>query len=254
MGLQYRVAALGGIVTQFFWGFMTIIRFRAFYRADAGAFPMSFEGLACYIWLQQAFLTFFAAWMAENEIFSSIVSGDIAYELLRPIGLYDMWYCRSLAIRLSRAVLRCFPILIVAFFLPKPYGLSLPPDWGHFGLFLVTLGLGLCLTVSFCMLVYVLAFFTVSAEGLRILFVSTLEFFSGAVIPLPFFPDKMRAVMELLPFASMMNGAFRIYSGDMGVAEMQKAVFLQVFWLVLITGVGKLLCRYAVKRVTVQGG
>ena len=46
MGLQYRAAALGGITTQFAWGFMEIMIFAAFYRADAGAFPMSFSATA----------------------------------------------------------------------------------------------------------------------------------------------------------------------------------------------------------------
>ena len=37
MGLQYRAAALGGVVTQFFWGFMEIIALRAFYESDPAA-------------------------------------------------------------------------------------------------------------------------------------------------------------------------------------------------------------------------
>ena len=56
MGLQYRTAALAGIVTQFVWGFMEIMIFKAFYRADAASFPMSFQATVSYIWLQQAFL------------------------------------------------------------------------------------------------------------------------------------------------------------------------------------------------------
>ena len=43
MGLQYRAAAVAGIVTQFFWGAMELLAFRAFYQADPGAFPMSFQ-------------------------------------------------------------------------------------------------------------------------------------------------------------------------------------------------------------------
>ena len=79
MGLQYRAAALAGIVTQFTWGFMEVMMFRAFYRADASAFPMSFSATASYVWLQQAFLAFFMVWMMENEIFDSIINGNIAY-------------------------------------------------------------------------------------------------------------------------------------------------------------------------------
>lgn len=49
MGLQYRAAAAAGVVTQFTWGFMELLVFRAFYQADASAFPMSFEAVASYI-------------------------------------------------------------------------------------------------------------------------------------------------------------------------------------------------------------
>ncbi len=254
MGLQYRAAAFAGIVTQFAWGFMEIMVFRAFYHADAAAFPMSFSATASYLWLQQAFLAFFAAWMMENEIFDSIVNGNIAYELCRPINIYNMWYSRSIANRLSRAVLRCFPILIVAAFLPQPYGIETPASLLHFILFLITLALGLAVTVSFCMMIYMLTFFTISPQGLRMVFTSTVEFFAGAVIPLPFFPEKIQKILELLPFASMQNVALRIYSGSMGNSEMQKAILLQVFWLIAVTIAGKLLCRLAEKRITVQGG
>ncbi len=123
MGLQYRAAALGGIATQFVWGFMEIMIFRAFYRADAAAFPMSLCATASYIWLQQAFLALFATWMMEKDVFDSIVNGNIAYELCRPVSIYNMWFSRSMATRLSRAVLRCFPILAIAIFVPQPYGI-----------------------------------------------------------------------------------------------------------------------------------
>lgn len=254
MGLQYRAAAFAGIVTQFAWGFMEIMIFRAFYKADTAAFPMSFSATASYLWLQQAFLAFFAAWMMENEIFDSIVNGNIAYELCRPINIYNMWYSRSIANRLSRAVLRCFPILIVAAFLPQPYGIEMPASLLHFILFLITLILGLAVTVSFCMMIYMLTFFTISPQGLRMVFTSTVEFFAGAIIPLPFFPEKIQKILELLPFASMQNVALRIYSGSMSNYEMQKAILLQVFWLIAVTVAGKLLCRLAEKRITIQGG
>ncbi len=254
MGLQYRTAALAGIVTQFAWGFMEIMVYRAFYEADASAFPMTFSAMVSYIWMQQAFLAFFATWMMENEIVDSIMNGSIAYELCRPIHIYNMWFARTVANRISRAVLRCFPILVVAAFLPEPFGLARPASALHFVLFVLTLILGLLVTAAFCMLIYVLTFFTISPQGLRIVFTSMVEFFAGAVIPLPFFPAKMQAVMELLPFAAMQNVALRIYSGSMTAAEMQKAVGLQVFWLAAMVLAGSLLAGYAEQKVTVQGG
>ena len=254
MGLQYRAAALAGMVTQFFWGGMNILMYAAFYESDPAAFPMTLDATVTYIWLQQALLLLFAAWLIEHEIFDDIANGNVAYELCRPIDLYNMWFSRSVANRLSRAALRCAPILLVAGLLPAPYGMRLPASFAHFALFLLSGVLGFLVTVAFFMFVYALTFFTISPSGLRILITSVMEFFAGAIIPLPFFPDGVRQVMELLPFASMQNVPLRVYSASMSAGEMQRAMGLQVFWLVTLVVLGKLLMGKALRRVALQGG
>ncbi|MBP5223354.1 MAG: ABC-2 family transporter protein [Lachnospiraceae bacterium] len=254
MGLQYRAAALGGIATQFAWGFLEITVMKAFYETNPPAYPMEFQATVSYIWLQQAFLAFFAVWMVENDIFEMIISGNIVYELCRPIRIYSMLAARNLANRISRAVLRCIPILAVAVFLPKPYRMGAPAGVGQFLLFLLAMVLGLLVTVSFFMLIYVFAFYTISPQGLRIILSSLVEFLSGGVIPLPFFPEPVLRVLELLPFASMQNVPLRIYGGDITGAETLRAIGLQVFWLILMTFVGSILCRAAEQKTALQGG
>ena len=59
---QYRTAALAGIATQFFWGAMEILTFRAFYQSDPASFPMTLQATSSYIWIQQAFLVLFMGW------------------------------------------------------------------------------------------------------------------------------------------------------------------------------------------------
>ncbi len=103
-GLQYRAAAYAGIATQYAWGFLTLIMFHAFYGHNAAAFPMPFEALSSYLWMQQAFLSLFMAWYFDNEIFDMITNGNIAYELCRPADLYTMWFVKNMAVRLSKAV------------------------------------------------------------------------------------------------------------------------------------------------------
>lgn len=254
MGLQYRTAAIAGMTTQFAWGFMEILVYRAFYAADPAAFPMSFQATASYIWLQQAFLAVFAAWLLEPDIFDCIVNGNVAYELCRPVRIYDMWFARSMASRLSKVALRCFPILLVALLLPEPYGIAFPPSGRHAALFLITLTLSFLVSVAFYMWIYVLTFYTISPMGLRLMVGSVVEFFSGGGIPLPFFPEKVRRVLELLPFASMQNVPLRVYSGSMTDAQMQSAIALQIFWLLVLVGLGRALCGMAERRVTLQGG
>ena len=254
MGMQYRIAAFAGMATQFFWGFMLIGAYKAFYESNAAAFPMEFLALTSYIWLQQAFLALFITWRFDNDIFTMITDGGISYELARPVRLYSMWFAKNLAMRLSEAALRFAPVLLVAALLPKPYGLSLPVSLPHFLLFLLTLGLGLLTTIAFLMIVYGLAMRMLSSTGVRLFLSGIVEFLSGQVIPLPFFPDKVRFVLELLPFAGMQNVPLRIYSGDLSGTPMLQAMVLQLVWLVIFIAAGTLLLRSGERRAIVQGG
>lgn len=252
--LQYRTAALAGLITQFAWGFMQILAFLAFYRSNSQAFPMEFSDTVSYIWLQQAFLALFMMWFYEREIFDTIESGTISYELVRPYELYNRWFCQSLANRLARAVLRCLPILIVALLVPEPIRLRLPASLGQFGLFIVSMFLGLGVVVAFSMLVYIASFFTLSSTGNRIIAAVLSDFLAGALIPLPFFPIGFRKLAQLLPFAAMQNMPLRIYSGNISGREAFYGILFQASWLIILIVVGKLWQRQALKQVVVQGG
>ena len=253
-GLQYRAAALAGLATQFAWGFLLILLYRAFYRADPGALPMEFSALVSYTWLQQAFLALYMTWFFENDIFEAITGGNIAYELCRPVDLYAVWFSRSAAARVVRASLRCVPVLLVAVLLPDPFRLSPPAEWRTLGPFLLSMVLGLLVMVACTMLVYILSFYTISPRGLRIVAMSLMDFFSGQLLPLPFLPDGLRQVLELLPFASIQNVPFRVYSGDIGGADALIRIGLQGVWLAALVLLGRVLMRRALRRVVVQGG
>ena len=251
--MQYRVAALAGVCTQFVWGFMEILLFRAFY-AGGSEMPMTFSQLVTYEWLQQAFLALFMLWFWDKDIIEAITGGNIAYELARPMDLYNMWFTRVAAQRMARALLRCLPILLVAFLLPEPYRMSLPVSFGAFLLFVVSTALGLCVVAALTMLVYALTFFTMSASGVRIFAASIAELLSGAVVPLPFFPEKWRLLAELSPFAAVQNLPLRLYSGNLAGDEALFYLGMQVFWLVALVLLGRILLRRMRRRLVVQGG
>lgn len=253
-GLQYRSAAYAGMITQFFWGFMEILLFSAFYKTDASAFPMEFSQLTSYVWLQQAFLSLFAPWGLDWEIFDSIQNGMVAYELCRPLNLYNMWLTKNLALRAARAALRCMPILMVAVLLPAPYNLALPVSSLAFLQFLLSLILGTLVISEFCMLIYVVAFYTLSPAGIRAIAVSFMDFLSGGLIPLPFFPDGFRQVVELFPFASGPNTPFLIYGGHITGHAAWRNLIIQGVWVFLLLLLGKVSMKKALDKVVVQGG
>lgn len=252
--LQYRAAAWAGIATQFAWGFLSILMFKAFYETSPADFPMEFSQLSGYIWLRQAFLGLLMSWFMDGEILESISSGSIAYELCRPTDIYGMWYAKNFAIRLSRATLRFFPILFVAALLPSPYGLPAPAGVVPFILFVVSLFFGACVLISFSMILYVTTFYTVSPKGILSLAGAIIEFFSGAIIPIPFFPDAMQKVLNILPFASIESTPYLIYVGYIPVEKALLSISLQIFWTAVLTGVGVFWMNRSLRRVVVQGG
>lgn len=255
VGLQYRAALLGAVLTQLPWGIMECLAYQAFQEANPQAFPMELSAVVAYVWLKEAFFCLFTVWgNVDQELFQMILKGDVAYELCRPISFYNMWFARVGAARIANAALRCVPILSVALFLPKPFRLNIPKSPEIVFLFVFTMILGVCVTVSFCMLVYTTAFFTISPEGIRLLSMSVVEFLSGSIIPIPFMPESVRTIVEWLPFAGMMNVPYRIFSGDLAGQEMVSAIGLQVFWLVGMLICGKWLCKMAERKIVIQGG
>ncbi len=252
--LQYRAAAAAGCATQLAFGLIFILVYYAFYREGGAEFPMEMKAVASYIWLEQAFLALFMGWFFDREILNGIQSGTVAVELCRPVNLYRMWYVKTLAVRFSKATLRFAPILLVAALLPEPIGLSLPASFGAFCLFAVTMLLGVLVLTSLTMLVYTATFYTLSPAGITQIAMVTIEFFSGQLLPLPFYPPVLYKICSWLPFASISNVPFRIYSGDLAGGAMAQAIALQAFWLVALTALGSAWNRRALRRVVVQGG
>ncbi|MCD9023146.1 ABC transporter permease [Cohnella silvisoli] len=253
-GMQYRSAALAGIATQFFWGFIIIMVFQAFYSQALVHPPISLPQLITYVWLQQSFLSFIMLWFRDNELFQLITNGNIAYELCRPSGIYGFWYAKLLAQRLASAMLRCFPILLVAVFLPEAYRLSMPVDLTTAALFAVTLFLGLFILVAISMLIYISTFVTMSAAGSLLMFGVIGEFLAGMVIPIPLMPSWLQSIVNVLPFRLTADFPFRVYSGHISKWEALELIPLQLVWLAALIGIGKYAMGKALRRVVVQGG
>jgi len=253
-GLQYRAAALAGMSTQFVWGTMEILLYRAFWLEAPERFPMGMEALASYIWLQQAFLTLFAMWNWEFDILQSVKTGSVSYELLRPADIYSMWMARSIANRLARASLRMVPVILVSSLIPAPYGLRLRISPGVFGLFLLSAVLMVLVVCAYSLLVYALTFYLTDPNGIMVLSVAAADLLGGAIVPLPFLPEGLRKIAELTPFASMQNVPLRIFSGDIPLSEIPGVMGLQAFWAAALILAGYLLTRNGLRRAVILGG
>ncbi len=252
--LQYRSVLVGEILARFAWGIMEILAFAAFYRADPAAFPMTFSETVSYLWMQEILLVLFSVVFQDGDIYAAISGGAIAYELVRPASLYGRWFGQSAANRISFTVVNCAPALLLAFIMPQPYRMALPPDVGQMLLFLLSAVLAVGVVVAFAMLMYVSLFYTLAQRGVRVIVTAVTTFLSGSLIPLPFFPQPVLNIIQWLPFAAMQNMPLRIYSGNIAGMDAAKGIGFQVFWLAALVLTGLVAMRRAMKKVIVQGG
>lgn len=251
--VQYRVTVFSRLITGFLWGLMMVLAYAAFYRANPENFPMELSQVVSYMWMQEAMLVLFSVVFSDSEIESSVENGSIAYELVRPAGLYGRWFSRACGSRVA-FTLYSLPTLLITFLLPAPYGLSLPSNIYQLMMFLPSLVLALGVTVSLTMIMYVTLFYTISFGGVYVMVIAATGFLTGSVVPFPFLPPTVRTILEALPFAAMQNIPLRIYSGHMAGLEALKGIAFQIFWLMVLIITGKFLMRRALKKVIVQGG
>lgn len=254
LGLQYRAAAIAGISTQFFFGFVYISVYIAFYNSNSSNYPMSLEGLVTYIWLGQAFFAMIYLWYRDREIINEIKKGDIAYELIRPQKLYFMWIAKIYGERLSNVFLRFLPVLVVASFLPGLYRIHLEITLLRFILFIISMILSSFLMVSLVTFYHVLCLYTIDEKGIINMLMVIADILSGLVLPIPFFPLFMQNIANVLPFRYITDFPFRLYIGDLTINTCLISLLIQIIWIVVLTFVGFTLTKNALKKVAVQGG
>lgn len=257
MLLQYRAAAVAGVWTQIFFGFVLLMVYEAFYRSTDAPPPMSFPRLASYVWLGQALLATLP-WNADPELRAMVRSGAVAYELCRPVDLYGLWFARALAWRTAPTLLRAAPMAIFAMAVLPWIGLAewrLAPPAPAAGLaFALTLGAALALSCAISTLIHISLLWTLSGEGIVMLLTAVVSLCSGLLIPLPLFPDGVRAVLEWLPFAGLADLPYRVYTGDLPVGALALVLARQVAWTIALIALGRWLIGRGIRRLVVQGG
>ena len=253
-GMQYRAAAWAGISTQFFFGFVFIMVYIAFYQNATVQPAMTLSQTVSYMWLKQAFLAIIALWVVDGDLLNQIKSGHIAYELCRPYHMFTFWYVRLLANRLSNVALRFLPILVISLLLPHPYKMMLPPNIGAGLLFLLSLSLATLLIVAISMFIYIITFLTMSQVSARTLIGVPAEFLSGALIPIPLMPQVLQDILKFLPFAYITDLPFRIYSGNIVQTDALFGIFIQILWIIVMIGFGAWSFKRIMGKIIIQGG
>ncbi|MGZ2748820.1 ABC transporter permease [Burkholderia stagnalis] len=258
--LQYRAAAWAGFTTQCWWGALKVMVFAAFYRhaAHDAHTPMSLEQAITYTWLAQALFSL-QPWAGDPDIASAVRTGGVSFDRLRPVDTYAWWFMRALAWLSARALPRVALMFAAAAIVLPLVGLGewawrAPADARQAALFAVSLLLMIVLAASFVMLLNLCIAATLTDRGINTFAPAFVILFSGNLIPLGFFPDRIQPLLIAQPFAGMLDIPSRIYIGTLSGAAAYAGLALQAFWIVVFVALGRKGLGSVMARLEVQGG
>ena len=255
VGLQYRAAALAGIITQLFFGIVYISVYFACYESNTNSsLPMPLYQLISYLWLNQIFFCLIYLWYKDRDILSLIKTGNISYELCRPQNLYNMWFSKMLGERLSTTLLRFPLVMVIALILPKPYNLVINTDIKIVFLFLITFVLGIILMISLVLFYHILCLITLDEKGIINMLMVLADILSGLTIPIPFFPLFLQKISNILPFRYISDLPFRVFVGNIGIKEGLIGIVFQIIWIIILVLLGKIIMKKALRKAVIQGG
>jgi ABC-2 type transport system permease protein len=177
--------------------------------------------------------------------------GDIAIDFVRPINLKFYWFAEQSSENICTAIFSCVPVLIISSLV---WGLIAPSS--IIQLFQFGLSLIFAITLSYY-IEYIsgLCIFWTKDSTYSIQIVSGLKtIFSGAFIPLWFYPDWLYSIARILPFRMMSYEPIQIFLGRIGVLESWNVLALQFFWILIFYALEQFVWSFLKKEVVVNGG
>ncbi len=194
----------------------------------------------------------------QDAIREEIRKGQIAMSLIKPISYRLRFVFTTLGSLIASDLIIGFPVLAVATVLLGANGFMEIPA---LEVFLLNLLFFLAAQL-FAQLLYdcidyifgIICFYTMASFGLAQIKDVIINFLSGMLIPIAFFPEAAAKFINYLPFVGMAQNPALIYLGRMDMGEAVAAIGMQIVWLIVLEIFAHFFFERAIKIVTIQGG
>jgi ABC-2 type transport system permease protein len=248
--LTYRVNYYSGIVIYAINIGANYFLWKAIYGDNAQLADMTITQMTTYLAV---------AWMArsfyfnnlDREMSNEIRDGSLAIQMVRPYNYMMVKLTQGLGEGLSRFVLFTVPGMIAAAIL---FPVELHADPLKWGLFLVMLFFSFLLNSMINILAGLMTFYLEHIEGLLRLKRVFVDLFSGLLVPLSFFPEAARTVLEWLPFQAITYLPASYLAGKTIGVSAWHVISIQLIWVAIMVIPLALVWRAARQRLFIQGG
>ncbi|MFQ6396862.1 ABC transporter permease [Nocardia sp. KC 131] len=248
---QYRLAMFAGLFTNCVFGFVRAAVMMAAVRASDGFGGYDEGSIGAYVWLSQGMLGATQFMGPPLELVERVKNGDIAIDFLRPVDVQFGYLAADLGRAAATILPRGIPSVLVGVL---TFGLTMPNTPGPYllGFFSVLLAVTLSFLCLFA--VGLIGFWVVETRGLRVLYQISGTFLAGLFVPVHMFPDWLRTIADVTPFPSILQSPIDILSGRITGTESVTVIAAQMFWVLFIGAVGRVLLAAGRRRLEVQGG
>ena len=250
IGIVYRFGFLFSIIGNLIYLAVAYYLWKSIYRYSDTIRGLTFNETFIYVALGSAIfilLKSYADWIIHYEI----REGAIATYLTKPMDfqLYALFAnLGSLLMNLTAITIPTALVMVLIFKVNFTFGI---------GLFLFPISLPLAFLISFSIdySIGLLGFYSESVWGFSITTEIIVTVFSGALIPLQFFPDAIQEVLYWLPFqASYHTPWMMITRPAQGLNVFLPMILVQLGWAILLFALARLLYNQAIKVLHIAGG
>lgn len=182
-----------------------------------------------------------------------VKDGRIGIDMLKPINIRCMLFFESLADFFMNTMFIAFPLwLFLEIYSINKNGFEFSVI--NCLLFILSVFLGFIILFLFNFCFGILAFVVTNMWGMTNLKKSVVEFLSGAIIPIVFFPKIIQHILFIFPFVSINYIPVMICMGKISFDDMIKQFVIQFLWIIILERLGHMLWSQAIKSFTMQGG
>lgn len=188
-------------------------------------------------------------WVSED-----VVKGNVAMHLMKPID-YRMSLISMAVGDMAYRFIAPGIFVWIGLEIYKVFWLEMEPVsvW-TVAVYLLSCVMSFLIYVLFDFCFGMIAFFTTYIFGMMMAKEAILSFLTGQLIPISLFPEVFQKIFDFLPFSSMVYTPVMIYLGKYSGEELTFALGRQLFWVVLLYGLGSVIWNQVTKRLVVLGG
>ncbi len=248
--LAYRLRYFTGIITYFLNVSVYYFIWSAIYSSNTSVAGYDLAQIVTYIsvgWIIRSF--YFNN--VDRDMATEVLEGKIAQNLIKPVDTQIMYIAQTVGEACFRAVLFTLPITLV---LVMIYPIRPPFSFSAGILFGLSSLLALLIFTLINFFVGTLALHIYSIVGVIRAKYFVVEFFSGLLVPLTFFPKYLQRAIACLPFPYISFTPLEIYLGKERGWEAGRALSIQFLWVIALYWIGRVSWKYSTRRLSIQGG